>query len=80
MTQFLAKVVCSKNVFSRERVKPFFLTLTTIISHVFPENVIEIPHVVHNIRRFFLSVVTIFIDFSDFLSFPCYKETYDFSI
>ena len=37
----------SKNVSSKERVKPwFFVTFCIIISHIFPGNFIEIPEVV----------------------------------
>ena len=37
----------SKNVSSRETVKPwFFVTFNIIISHIFPENFIEILQVV----------------------------------
>ena len=33
-----------KNVSSKERLKPwFFVTFNIIISHIFPENFIEIP-------------------------------------
>ena len=40
----------SKNVSSKERVKPwFFATFDIIIRHVFPENFIEIPQVVQKI-------------------------------
>ena len=36
-----------KNVSSKERIKPwFFVTFNIIISHIFPENFIEIPQVV----------------------------------
>ena len=42
--------------------KAFFITRD------FPENLIEI-------WRFFSSTLSIFIDFSDFLTFPCYLET-----
>ena len=36
----------SKNVSSKERVKPwFFVTFNIIISHIFPENFIEFPQV-----------------------------------
>ena len=37
----------SKNVSSKERV--FFVTFNIIISHIFPENFIEIPQVVQKI-------------------------------
>ena len=37
----------SKNVFSKERVKPcFFVTFKIISKHIFPENFIEFPQVV----------------------------------
>ena len=37
----------SKNVSSKERVKPwFFVTFNIIIKHIFPEHFIEIPQVV----------------------------------
>ena len=36
-----------KNVSSKERIKPWlFVTFNIIISHIFPENFIEIPQVV----------------------------------
>ena len=54
----------SKNVSSKEKVKPCFLvTFDIIIKQIFPENVIEIPHVVQNIWRLFLSILAIFINF-----------------
>ena len=71
----------SKNMFSREGVKfCFFVTFNIIIGHIFPENFIKIPLIVQKIWRFTLSALTIFIDISDFLTFPCYKETNDPSI
>ena len=40
----------SKNLFSKERVKPwFFVTFNIIISYIFPENFIETPQVVQNL-------------------------------
>ena len=43
-----------KKVSSKERVKPcFFVTFNTIISHIFPENVIQIPQVVQEIMKNF---------------------------
>ena len=51
-----------------------------IISHIFPENLIETYRFVHNVRRFSSSTLTIFIDFLDILTFPCYKETNDVRI
>ena len=71
----------SKSVFSRERVKPcFFVTFNIIISHIFPENLIEIPQFVQKICRFSPSILTIFTNFSDFLTFFCCKETNEITI
>ena len=70
----------SKNVFSTERVKHCFFVTFNVISHIFPESFIEIFQVVHKIWRFSSSVLAIFINFLDFLTFPCYKETNDVSI
>ena len=40
----------SKNVFSKERVKPwFFANFKIILRHIFPENFIEFPPVVQKI-------------------------------
>ena len=47
----------SKFVYSRERLKSCFFCVTFNESHVFPENFIEVPHVVQKI--------------SSFLTFPC---------
>ena len=71
----------SKNLFSRERVKPCcFVTFNIIVSHICPENFIEITQVVQNIWRFSSSILTIFINFLGILIFPCYKETNEVSI
>ena len=51
-----------------------------IISHIFPGGFIDIPQVVQKVWRFSSSILTIFIDFSDFLTFPCCKEASDVSI
>ena len=41
----------SKNVSSREKVKPwFFVTFNITISHIFPENVIDIPQVIQRLE------------------------------
>ena len=50
------------------------------ISHIFSNNFIEIPQLVQKIWRFFSSILAIFINFSDFLTLPCYKKTNDVSI
>ena len=61
----------SKNVSSRDRVKAcFFVTFDIIIGHIFPGK----------IWRCSPSVLTIFIDFSDCLKFPFYKEANEVSI
>ena len=71
----------SKNVCSEERVKPcFFVVFNNSISHIFPENIIEIPQVVQKLWRVYLSILAIFINFLDFLTFLCYKETNDLSL
>ena len=48
-----------------------------IISHIFPENFIEVLQVVQKICRFFSPILTALINFLDFLTFPCFKETTD---
>ena len=54
----------------------FYFNFNIIVSHIFPENVIiKIPQVVQKIWRFSPSILTLFIYFSDFLTFPYYKET-----
>ena len=40
----------SKNISSKERVKPwFFVTFNIILRHIFPENSIEFPQVIQKI-------------------------------
>ena len=66
-------VVCgfSKNVSSKEILKPWnFETFNIIISHIFPESFIEISQVIQKIWRISLSLLTVFIDFLDFFTFP----------
>ena len=54
----------------------FNFNFNIIINHNFPDNVIiKIPQVVQKIWRFSPSILTLFIYFSDYLSFPYYKET-----
>ena len=54
----------------------FNFNFNIIISHIFPENAInKIPQVVQKIWRFSPSVLTLFIYFSNYLTFPYYKET-----
>ena len=54
----------------------FLINFNIIISYIFPENVIiKIPQVVQKIWRFSPSILAFFIFFSDFLTFPYYKET-----
>ena len=54
-----------------------FMTVKIIINHIFPEKFIEIRHIVQKIWKFCPSALTILIDFSDFPTFPSYKETND---
>ena len=66
----------SKTVFSMQRAKPYIiLTSNFIMRCIFPQSFINVPDVFQTLWRLFSSVLTIFINFSDFLSFPCYKET-----
>ena len=58
----------------------FFVTFSVIISHIFPEHLIEIHQVIHKIWRYSFSILIIFTDISDFLTGPCYKEANDVSI
>ena len=54
----------------------FNFNFNIIISHIFPENVvIKIPQVLQKIWRFSPSILALFIYFSDFLTYPYYKET-----
>ena len=60
----------SKNMSSRNRVKPcYFVTFNIILRHIFPENFIEFPQVVQKIWRIFLSILVIFINFHRFFRF-----------
>ena len=65
----------SKNVSSRERVRPWFFIIINI--HIFTATFTEIPEIVLKLWRFPLSILTIFIDFLYLLIFPCYIETHD---
>ena len=57
----------SKNVSSKERLKPwFFATFNVITSHTFTENFIKISKVVQKLWRISLSILAIFIDFHRF--------------
>ena len=66
----------SKNLSSKENVKPwFFVTINIILKYIFPENFIEFPLVVQKIWRNSLLILAIFLSFLDILTLPCYKET-----
>ena len=58
----------------------FFVTFNIISKHIFPDNFIGFPQVVQKIWRNSLSILAIFINFLDFLTLPCYKETNDISL
>ena len=72
-------VVFEKCVFQTKGEALSFVIFKIIICHIIPENFIEIPHVLQKILRFSCLTLTIFINLSDFLTFPCYKETNDIS-
>ena len=60
----------SKNVSSKERLKPwFFVNFNIILKHIFPENFIEFPQFVQKIWRNSLSILAIFINFPRFFGF-----------
>ena len=48
---------------------PVFATFNITISHIFPENFIDIPQAVQKIWKIFLSVLAIFIDARQFFEF-----------
>ena len=65
-----------KRVLFTEKAKHWFLvTFNIITSHSFPENLAEIYEVVQKIWKFSASILTIFVDFSDYFIFPSSKET-----
>ena len=53
---------------------PVFVTFNVTISHIFPENFIDIPEAVQKIWKIFLSVLAIFIDARQFF------EVFDISL
>ena len=53
--------------------RAFLWLLISSVTFV-PENVIKIIQIVQKIWRFTSSILTIFIQFFDFLTFPCYKK------
>ena len=67
---FIAKrltdiTLIEKNVYSKERVKPWFLvTFNIILRHNFPENFIKFPQLVQKIWRNSLSILANFHKFS----------------
>ena len=65
----------SKIVFSRERVRPWFLVnFSIIISDIFLANFIKIRHVLQKIWRFSSWILAIFANVSDFLTFTGCKK------
>ena len=59
-----------KNASSTEMLRRwFFVNFNIIISHIFPENFIEVPQVAEGLRRISLSILAIFIDFHGFFGF-----------
>ena len=54
-----------KNVFFKERVKPwFFVTFNFIVRYIYPENFIEFAQVVQKIWRNYMSILANFYQFS----------------
>ena len=69
-------VFFSQNISSSERLKPwFFVTFDIIISHIFNEITIEIFQVVQKMWKFSPSILTIFTNFLDILTFTSRKAT-----
>ena len=71
----------SKNLSSKERLKPwFFETFNIIISGIFPEISLKFLKSFRKYEEFFCQYYlfsSIFIEYLDFLTFLCYKETND---
>ena len=64
----------STNAFLWEKGKPW-LFVKIILSKPHPSwNFNEIPQIIQKIWRFSSAILTIFINVSYFLTFPCYKE------
>ena len=69
-SQFDSPCCFFTNVSPKKRLKPYlFVTFNIIISHIFPENFIEIPQVVQKILRLSMSILAIFINFHHFFGF-----------
>ena len=63
-----------RNCIFRGRVNTWFFVAFDIISYIYPENFIKVHQVVQKIWRFAFSILTIFANFSDFLTFTCCKK------
>ena len=64
-----------QNVFSGETVKPCFFVLFNIaISYIFLKKFIEINYVFQKILRFSSPILTIIVNFEDFLNFLVTKN------
>ena len=60
----------SKNVSSKERVKPwFFVKFNIILKYIFPENLIEFSQAVQKIRQNSKSILPILINFTQLFGF-----------
>ena len=82
MVAVRSPLACSQGMNSMERQmdKNVFVAFNIIISHIFLVIFIELSQVVQKIWRFAFSILTIFINFPDFLTLRCYKETNGVSI
>ena len=72
--------ISKRCVFHKKGESLFFVTFDIIISHIFPEDFMEISKIIQNIRRFSYSQLTIFINFFYFLAFSSCKETNGISL
>ena len=65
---------------NRAGTDPVIMTFNVSINHIFLKIFIEIAQVIQKMWRFSPSILNIFIDFLDFLTFLCCKDTNDASI
>ena len=77
-----SRLAYSQGMSSMERQmdKNIFVTFNIVIRHIFLVIFIEISQVAQKIWRFSFSIFTIFINFPDFLTLRCNKETNGVSI
>ena len=54
---------------------PLFVTFNIFVIYMFPENFFEIRQVAQKIKRLSPSILTIFVNYLDSLTFSFYKDT-----